>query len=222
MTMHKQACRVQEQLFSSEGPSTPEVGRDLAVYLSDLATLQHDLNHVADSQETFQRARQYLETLAAQHPGDTELQFALAGLYRDMGLRRPSPDSLDLLNRARDIFESLVGLSPDENRYRFGLAKLFTAIAMRESQPGRALASQMKANDLWERLADDSPADVEIQRSWVWSLRDSAHFLRFAGRHREATVALNRATGPGGALVADDALAFFASFEVHAMAMLAK
>ena len=220
--MYQQACRIQEGLFAENPHLSIEFGTDLAVYYSDLANLQYDLNQVGDSQESYQRARDCLEPLAVQHPDDTELRFILAVLYVDMAVRRASGDFAHLLKQARSMLESLVIVSPDESRYRSELATLFTAMAMRESQTNLALASLLRANELWERLASDFPSDVEIQRNLVLSMRDYARFLRFSGRHREATDVLNRALNHVGAIVAEDSLDFYSRSKVHMLAMLTR
>ncbi len=219
---HQQACRFQENLLSSEPPGTVEARRDLATYYADLGAVQYDMNHIADSRTSYERARRHLEPLAAQHPEDAELQAALAVLYSESGSRDPSADATHRLELARSILESIVAARPTESRYRFELAILFSIIAKREKQPDQALAWQLKAHDIWERLANEFPSDPDIQRSAVWSLPDDASFLRLVGRHREAADALKRALERMGAVATEDSPEKYANFEVNVLATLAR
>jgi tetratricopeptide (TPR) repeat protein len=222
LAMHEQACRVQERLMEAEPAGSGSAGLDLAIYYHDLATLQHDLDHFAKSRASFERARQRLEPLAARHPGDMEMQAALADLYCDIGARRASSDSKHMLARSREILQAVVRSRPEESGYRCQLAKVLRSTAVREQQAESALAWQLQCHDVWDRLVHDFPTDVDIKRSSVWSLSDNARFLWFVGRRQEATDALNRALDQMGAVFTEDAPTLHADFEVRVLAMLAR
>jgi tetratricopeptide (TPR) repeat protein len=220
--MQQQACRVQEKLIASEPAGNSEDGRDLAIYYDNLATLQYDLDKVAESRASFARARECLEPIAARNPEDADLQATLAILYGEIGARRAADDSSQLLHRAWEILESVVRTRPEEGRYRSEFARLLASMAVRANQADQALAWQLQAHEVRKQLVHDFPSDEDFRRTLVVSLGDNARFLAFAGRHQDAADALKSALDQMGAVFRDDAAMMFANFEVHVLAMLTR
>ncbi|MBI3840282.1 MAG: serine/threonine protein kinase [Planctomycetia bacterium] len=221
LVMHEKACQLQAGLISTARLPTMQASRDLAIYYSDLGVLQHDMDHIRASHESYERAFALLEPLAETYPADAALQAAFASLCRDIGMRRASGDSKQWFDRARTILESLIATHEGEIQYRPDLAKLLTKYSETEDDPERAFGWQQKAHKLWEQLDREFPSDSEIRRGFVCSLGDNGRFLRLLGHHREAIDSLRRAAQQMEIIVTEDSSERDHDLVVHALTMIA-
>jgi tetratricopeptide (TPR) repeat protein len=144
-----------------ENPGLANQAYVLAMYLSDLSTVQQMAGKLDSALRSARRSIELLERIDRQYPGSLNYRGSLASscnMLSDLHRRRGEPaESLAVAEKARDLLERLVAEHPEDTYSRIDLSKSFNNIGRMQQQsgdPAEALRSFQRAVDLLEGLPD--------------------------------------------------------------------
>ncbi|NQT85988.1 tetratricopeptide repeat protein [bacterium] len=140
------------------------------------------------AQGRFQEARQVLESLLLEAPGNRVAKALLGAAHDDLGdVLKTQGDlegALESFERGRDIFEQLETKEPDELNWKHHLAVNGERIGNMLGGLGRSqacLEAHQKTLELREFLTKRAPYDVNQQKNLAITLRDVGDALKDVG-----------------------------------------
>jgi serine/threonine protein kinase/Flp pilus assembly protein TadD len=165
------AIRLQEEAAGATGNVDPDVWRDLAASLNNLAALVRD----EQPQQTLELQRQaadHLARAASARPGETRYKsdwaLALNNLGAALARAGAASEAIASYRKAIELQKQLVRLAPLERGFRRDLAVTFNNLGLaytQVGQPDNAQRSFRNALGFQEPLASENPQDLEILSS---------------------------------------------------------
>jgi tetratricopeptide (TPR) repeat protein/serine/threonine protein kinase len=178
------------QQFLKERGNDPTLRRELAGVYYKVGEIYRDLGQRAASNQSYARARRLYESLAAESPGDPDLQHGLAMTLRWTGAQAQATLILEkLINPQDPRYHADLGLVYNDEAIRFGKAD-----KANKGIPDKAkeLEFLRKALTVRERLVRLKPDDPDARLGLSASLNNIAVRLQ-ADRNAEALALLQRA-----------------------------
>jgi len=197
---YRKAITLQEGLVADE-PANPVCQRDLALTLCNIGLLHGQTGRIQDAWRYYERAIEIQQRLLERQPDDAPLRRRLAGTYNNVSYLYQTADpekALEFSSRSLAMLRPLAtaGTTDGTAESDLGLAlNNHGSLLGRSGQLDAARKCYTEAVEVYERLAQGSPAVARHQLDLAVATNNLGRTLNLLGQHEAAQAAIDKACG---------------------------
>ena len=187
--------------LTQDYPDRPEHRRELARTLMNLGNLIVNHDEGTEARTILARAVEINQAIHDKHLDDVQVRLDLAKCRHNLGVflynKGETKEAAASIEKARALSEALVKEFPDKPRYAASLAMNLVnlAIAWEVLEPAKAAPTYQAALDIYQKLVDAYPDNVDYRTELVHCLRNFGPVVAAKGEPVRALAMYDRALG---------------------------